>query len=156
MKKWLWIGVTLLLVASCNLFDSGVQFDYAAFQSQRDEWRRLAVSNYAFDYYSSGFSYEYVRVYVSNGSYAVSVPYADSMRQSYDQSLEDIFDEIESRYLKNNGQFHWSSEMYLTGIEVSYDPVYHFPTNVYYKYYIPDNLAVDGNFGFSILNFTNE
>lgn len=151
--------LSILLLTSCDnsginqIKDPGVTFDYEKFKTKKRAWENANIENYSYEYFSSGFTFEHIIVYLENGVYYSSDSLENSMLLEYEKSITDIYDYIEERYITENSQDNSASDFYLTKIEFKYDNVYQYPEYVKYDYYISENIAVDGNFGFSILNF---
>lgn len=130
-----------------------VEFDYNRFKSEKLAWETSNIKNYSYEYFSSEFTFEHVKVYVENGKYLRSDSLDNSFKGEYKKSITDIYNNIEQRYIGENSQESSSTDFYLKKIDIEYDTIYHIITRVNYDYYIPENIAFDGNFGFSILNF---
>jgi hypothetical protein len=154
IKKALFLCSLLLLITiqSCSLLKGGVQFDYEKFKTEKRLWGNAFISNYSYQYYSSGFTFEDVQVEVKDNFVISSTPLNNSMLSEYNKTINDIYSDIEKQYLLAKDKISPDWEMYLASINVIYDSN-HIPASVSYGYNIPAGLCVDGNFGFSIINF---
>lgn len=155
--KLIAVIISTLVFNSCDKVQTNlIEFDYNRFTSEKLAWETSNIQNYSYEYYSSGFTFEHVKIYVENGKYLRSDSLDNSFIGEYKKSITDIYNNIEQRYIQENSQERSSTDFYLIKIDIEYDTIYHIITSVDYDYYIPENIAVDGNFGFSILNFTIE
>lgn len=150
MYQVILLGFIIATLNSCSLLTGGIDFDYEKFKNEKKLWINSNNTNYSYEYYSAGFTFENVQVTVNN-NVITSVPINDSMIDSYNKTIDNIYAEIENRYLLSKDKIYPDWEVYLIGISITYD-TNNFPTKVSYSYHIPVGLAVDGNFGFQIKN----
>lgn len=138
--------IFFLFLWSCAL-PREINFDKRLFDENYNKWKSLNILNYKFTYSSFGFYSYSIDIIVKNNN----VVYCNYKGEC--KNIDGYFNEILSFYYKHNGKSYTDQEMYYTDIIVKYDKDYGFPECWYYKYYCPDNLAVDGNFSFTITNF---
>lgn len=147
------VVLSVVTMSSCigPYFDA-FDFDYESFKTEEAAWYASGRGDYSYEYYSAGFTLEHVKVDVVGGEYASSAPIGSSAIGSYAKTIDDIYAEIEAAYVANKDAAKDVGEGYMTGIEVKYSAD-HVPVSVAYGYWFPPWIMVDGNFGFSILNF---
>lgn len=146
----------LLLLTSCSLLRGEIKFDYDKFKSEKAAWENAGISDYSYDYYHWGLFKvkENVQVQVSGNLVVSFVPINNSQVDTFNKTISDIYGEIENRYLSVKGKIYPDSEVYLTGISVTYSS-YHVPVSFTYEYYVPPGtLDTDSSYVFEVRNFT--
>ncbi|MDR1249215.1 MAG: DUF6174 domain-containing protein [Treponema sp.] len=157
------IGLLLLfllgLFVSCeDLFKYNVEvnFDKKTFTEQRQQWQVFQIKNYAYQLLASGFiGYDGI-IIVENNNFKEDLPSHDYYKIDnfmHYATIDKIYETIEDIYNLYNSTEHSKSEYYLEAIYIEYDKTNHIPIKIDYKYYIPDNMAVDGTFYYEIKNF---
>ena len=152
--------VTIILLAafsfSCGKDDFvNVKFDYKTFIEQKKLWQESITKNYQYDLFTSGFLLYHGKITVENGDFVkeeiINEHSHTSVSLGY-STIDNIYETIEGIFNRTNGMK--KSVFYYTKISVEYDKVNHIPTNIVFSYYAAPKLEVDGNFSFTITNFT--
>lgn len=156
--------VFLLLVlsipfVSCDKDDldiDHVPFDKELFQMNREKWDQMNLQNYSYEYTIS--SIHYYQIVIKDGevfSVESSVDLKTALA-SY-MTIDELFDEIESRYLVIGDILQeGSASYYYKEIQVEYDDEYYYPTKVNYIIETLEPVELDGIYDKSILNFVVE
>ncbi len=169
-KKNISILLFLILFFGCDYLEKYtnkeryIDFDKEVYDTNLKKWQDQKQENYKFEYSGFGFiGFDY-KIVVKDGyvnSYAYKIDNSDSgdvsgdmNKDNYDlKTIDDIFEEIIDTYNRNNGIKVANDDCYYRAINVEYDPIYGFPTSIGYDLYVPENLAVDGTFDYSLGNF---
>jgi hypothetical protein len=160
------VVISLLFLISCSdksptIIQNYIQFDIVKLQNMRDSFLLHEPAHYSFNYSSLGFTP--IRYKVTIVNHVVSSIQSDttqyflpSFTNYYDSQLVSIiskFDEITESYYQSNNEYVSKQNVYLTGISVAYDTARYFPSSCQYSYFIPSNVAWDGNPFWSIDSF---
>ena len=128
MAKYVTLKIVFILpfiIISCDRPKiNKINFDYDQFKTQKLAWESSNIQNYTYEYYSRGFTFQHVKVYVEDGIYNRSDSLENSWIREYKKSITDIYNEIEQKYLSENGRDISSSQEYLTKIDIKYDAIY--------------------------------
>jgi len=141
------ILVFSVFILSCDDDDSSreVKFDLEEFNINRDKWEALNLQNYSYEYSNSGYSFtgisSHISVQISSGEESEVIALVRNGIQDPDNYLiNDLFEEIFNRF-PADGLADVSSSTYLKEIKVVYNENYHFPLEVHYLYYKPEDMV---------------
>ncbi|MBI9059048.1 MAG: hypothetical protein JEZ01_14885 [Labilibaculum sp.] len=146
-----------IVFVSCDKENNTVDFDKEEFQANRDQWNSLNLQDYSYEYSNSGYSFSGIashsKIEIVDGEVEKIEALVENGIQDADNYLiNDLFEEIAAKY-PTIGRKDNSSEVYLEDIRVKYDETYHFPTEVYYIYHIPEDMVGIWNLRQYISNF---
>jgi hypothetical protein len=148
------------LMMSCEI-NVEVEFDQKTFNSQRKQWQESNIKNYQYHFTAIGFSSYNGLILVENGTYKEdSTPSDDysgnvSLMNHFPEysTIDKVYETIEKHFKDTNNTKQSTRDTYLKKINVDYDKVNHIPIRIYYEYYIPPMLAVDGTFHYEFSDF---
>ena len=114
---------------------------------------QLNLQNYSYEYTIS--SIHYYQIVIKDGE-VFSVESSDDLKTALARymTIDELFDEIESRYsVIGDILQEGSASYYYKEIQVEYDEEYYFPTKVNYIIETLEPVELDGIYDKSILNF---
>lgn len=158
MKKFPFLpALLILLLQACT---HRVAFDYNTFLEKKQLWTGQDHRYYSFAYLTfiagvSGYESNYHIISVSNYTETGYVTlYGDSYPSFVHMGT--LWDEIEEKYQRYEGiaLSLFDRGILLEGIEVHYDAVYHFPTNVIYRFN-HRGFLLNPNTNWLVMAFTN-
>jgi hypothetical protein len=151
--------LTCCLMLSC-VINVEVEFDQKTFNKQRKLWQESNVKNYQYHFRASGFIGYSGLVLVENGTYKDDLSSYDQsengrLMNSFPEysSIDKIYETIEERFKDTNNTKQSTMDSYLKKINVKYDKVNHIPIEIYYDYYVPPIVVVDGTFHYEFSDF---
>lgn len=146
-----WMFLLPLLLLSC---DDGVdvKFDTHEFKKKKEQWQNKEITNYSFEYQSTGLGIETYHIKVANNKITTAdyvydgqtIPVTEGVK-----TINGLFDEIENDYRDP----YYSKGFYLSEIIVEYDDVYGYPKFVKHVYKGSDLGVTDGNYSWRINTF---
>jgi len=133
-----------------------VSFDKELFQMNRDKWNDLNLKNYSYEYTLS--SIHYYEIVIKEGEvFSVESSVDLKIALANYMTIDELFEEIESRYLVIGDILKEGSTSYsYKEIKVEYDDEYYFPTLVNYIIETIEPVELDGIYDKSISNFVIE
>jgi hypothetical protein len=144
---------------SCEI-NVEVEFDQKTFKNQRKQWQESNIKNYQYHFTASGFTGYRGLVFVENGTYKDNLSSYDPsengrLMNSFPEysSIDKIYETIEKHFNDTNNTKQSTRETYLKKINVKYDKVNHIPIEIYYEYYVPPIVVVDGTFHYEVGEF---
>ena len=144
------ITVSLIIIASCDLFPSHVkvEFDYKKFREQKALWNSTKPGNYQYrlEYWNNGYSTPIkTMIFVENNNYKNQIPYVDDngydYTSYYDLTITEVYERIEEEYQRYNDSYQTKKYYYLKKIEIVYDTENHIPIKIKRYYFVPANVA---------------
>jgi hypothetical protein len=166
MKKLflkIFISVIMVLIGwlllSCEI-NVQVEFDQKTFNKQRKLWQESNIKNYQYHFSASGFMGYHGLVSVENGMYK-NDPTSDEYSEDRDlmnsfpeySTIDKVYETIEKHFKDTNNTKQSIGNSYLKKIDVEYDKVNHIPKKIYYDYYVPPMVVVDGTFHYDVEDF---
>ena len=165
VKKWsaliLAVAVLGASLSSCQLIPlyRNVKFDEAAWTAAKAKWEAAGIMDYSYRLSSYGFMPFESIVTVTGGSSATEIVAPDAatpeaMLSGRAQSMDAWFADIRESFDSVDGKWIPAEDYPVKEIAVTYDPEYGFPTEIEYIYGISLFIAVDGNFFWTLGDFT--